>query len=391
MDRIRVLQVLANFSLGGAERMAVHLIRHLDPARFEVAAISLYAPLGTDLERMLADAGHTVFYLGKRPGFRPGMFLAVNRVIRRFRPQVVHTHTGGLRYALPAMLWRRVPAKVHTIHNPADKDQAPFLWLYRYAVRRGVVPVAIADEIYASALRVYGLAKCPNIPNGIPVASYRSPQVPRAAWRAHEGYDETDVLFACVGRLAPQKNHALLLAAFAKLVAADARCRLMIVGEGELRSALEAQVAQLDLGDHVRLPGLRTDIPDVLAAADAFVLSSAYEGNPLTVMEALAAGRPVLSTAVGGVPELVRDGVTGLLTPPGDADALGAAMARIATDPATARAMGEAATREAMERFDVGIMAQAYGRLYEDLLAGRYASIVVRDDASAGATTAASG
>ena len=371
MGKRRVLQLVPDFSLGGAERLVAHLIGRLDPDRFEVVAISLYDALGTDLDEMLARDERDVRYLGKRRGFDPAMVLKIDRVVRSLRPHVMHTHTIALRYALPSMLLRRVPARLHTIHSLADKEAGSWRRLRKFAFRRGVVPVAIADEVQASVERVYGIRDCPNIANGIPLASYRNPAVSRADWRANEGLAEDDVVFVTVGRLVAHKNHALLLDAFRTVAREAGRARCLIVGEeasATLRSELDARARALGIESQVRFTGPRHDIPDLLGAADVFVLSSEFEGNPLTVMEAMAAGKPVVSTAVGGVPQLVEDGVSGLLVQPGDATALAGAMLRLVDSPTEREAMGLAASQRATERFDVDEMARAYERLYESLI-----------------------
>jgi len=370
-DRLRVLQVVPDFSLGGAERLVVHLVRHLDPERFRVVAASLYPRAGTDLDDLLAEGGHEARYLGKRPGFDPAVLVRVDRLVRELRPHVVHTHTIALRYVLPVALVRRVPARLHTIHSMPAQEAGRWRWLRRFAFARGFVPVAIAAEVRSEVRRIYGIPDCPCIFNGIPVEHYAAPTVAREAWRRREGFRASDLLFVTVARLDPRKNQALAIRAFAAARDGLGPAHLLLAGEGraEVRAGLEALAARLGIGDRVRLLGRRTDVPDLLGAADAFVLPSEFEGNPLTVMEAMAAGLPVVATAVGGVPELVQDGASGLLVPPGDEAALGSALRALATDPDRRAAMGRTGQRHARERFRVETMAEAYGRLYESLVA----------------------
>ncbi|WP_376790593.1 glycosyltransferase [Thermoflexus sp.] len=369
MGKIRALHILPNFGPGGAERMAAHLLLHLDRRRFEVAAVSLFDRQGTDLETMLDRAGVRVWYLGKRKGFDPRMYGRLARVFQEFRPDVVHTHQYVLRYLLPLVLARRARGWIHTVHNVAEKEvDKPGRWVHRAAFRMGVVPVAIAKEVARSIERVYALKGVPLIPNGIPVAEYSLGEDVRKAWRAREGYAEEDVLLVSVARMSPPKNHPLLIRAFATVACRDRRLRLLLVGDGPLRPELEDQVRVLGLENKVRFLGVRSDVPEILATADVFVLSSEWEGNPLSVMEAMAAGKPVIATAVGGVPELVEDGVSGLLVPPADAGALAEAIWKVVDDPELRVRMGCAAFRRAKERFDVGVMVRGYEALYEQLL-----------------------
>ena len=146
--------------------------------------------------------------------------------------------------------------------------------------------------------------------------------------------------------------------------------RLVLVGEGPNARAIETEIERLQLQPHVRLLGLRHDVPKMLAAADLFLLTSISEGIPLTVIEAMAAGLPVVSTNVGGVPEIVVEGQTGLLAPSGDAAGLAAAVSRLAGDAALRKQMGEAGRQRAAEVFSADKMHAAYDRLYAEMLDG---------------------
>ena len=312
-----------------------------------------------------------MWYMGKERGFDPSVLARVARTMEHFRPHVVHTHTYALRYALPYMLYRRVPAMVHTVHNLAEREIEWYgRWVHRLAFRRGVLPVAIAREVADSIRRVYGIDEFPLIPNGIPVDTFRNPSIDRERWRNKEGFAPTDVLFVCVAWLRPQKNPALLLEAFRRGPASDPRAHLLFGRRQEpLKSELERQIGASGLQERVHLLGIRSDVPEILNAADVFVLSSDYEGNPLSVMEAMAAGKPMICTAVGGVPELVEDGC-GLLVPPRDAQALSKAMSHMLENPNARKSMGEKSARRAVERFDLRVMTEAYEDLYRKLVAG---------------------
>jgi glycosyltransferase involved in cell wall biosynthesis len=257
---------------------------------------------------------------------------------------------------------------VHTVHNLAEREMDDWSGrvVRRIAFRRGVVPVAIASEVADSIRRVYGIDGFPLIPNGIPVDAFRSPSLDREGWRNKEGFAPTDVLFVCVAGLRPQKNPALLVEAFHRGPASDPRARLLFVGRGDLQSELERRIGALGLQERVHLLGLRSDVPEILNAADVFVLSSDYEGNPLSVMEAMAAGKPMICTAVGGVPELVEGGC-GLLVAPRDARAFSEAMRHMLESPKARKSMGEASARRAVERFDLRVMTKVYEDLYRKL------------------------
>jgi glycosyltransferase involved in cell wall biosynthesis len=257
---------------------------------------------------------------------------------------VVHTHIIGLNYAYPLMLRYRTPARVHTVHSLAQREMGVRVgaWVRMLAFRYrlgGVVPVAVADEVRASIQQLYGYPDPPLIPNGIPTDEYAPDPDRRVQWRQAHGIEPHATVLVHVGRFAPPKNHALLIEAFAQ-VRSDAPLYLLLVGGGELENAVREQVAALGLQGRVRFLGMRADVADILRASDVFVLSSRWEGNPLSVLEAMAAGLPVVSTAVGGVPELVQEGVTGLLVPPNDAGGVSAGDAGVGGRPCAAAGDG---------------------------------------------------
>jgi glycosyltransferase involved in cell wall biosynthesis len=362
-----VLQVIPDLGGGGAERMLLNLVVGLDRARFDVDVVSLYARGSTPVEAELAQAGVRVTHLGKKVGFDPSMTWRIHGVIRSRRPDVVHTHRAVLQYALPALvLWRRRKV-VHTVHNVAPLEvPRPGRIAHRLAFGLGVNPVAIGEVVAASFRREYGREPCITIPNGIPVGAYASPKVPRAEWRRRNGIAEGQFLFVTTARLQPQKNIALLLRAMRSL-RGSAAAALAVAGDGPLRDELHALSAMLGIADRVRFLGSRSDVPDLLAAGDAFVLSSDWEGNPLSVMEAMAAGVPVVATRVGGVPEIV--GGAGVLTEPGDESGLAAAMRALVEDRARRDALSRAARARAAAEFDASRMASRYASLYERLVA----------------------
>ena len=349
--------------------MALHIVRGLNQQRFEVSVVSIWKRVGSDLEHLLEDYGAKVEYLGKGRGFDYRTFHRMHRILRLHRPDVVHTHLHVLPYALPSLLLLKRISWLHTVHNLAEREIAPRIrWAQRCALNCGIVPVAVSQEVAFSLKRLYGIQRCRVIPNGIPTDYYAHPRVSRSEWRRKEGFHEGEVLLACVARFAPQKNHALLLKAFAQGPAANPNAHLVLVGEGILRKALEEQARELGIFSRVRFMGLRTDIPDVLGAMDIFVLSSEWEGNPLSVMEAMASGLPVVSTAVGGVPDLFENGREGFLVRAGDVEGLSHRMTLLTRDSQMRRSMGIAAARRAKESFDVSRMVRDYEQLYENLI-----------------------
>jgi glycosyltransferase involved in cell wall biosynthesis len=367
-ERLRVLHITPSFGVGGAEQMAGHLMVGLSESH-DVAGAGLYPAMNSSIEHRLMRANIPLWHLGKRPGFDPRLFWSLDRVFEKVRPHVVHTHLSVLRYALPGLLRRRVPVVVHTLHNLAEHETDAFGRLVQwFAFRHAVLPVAISREVAASVKRVYGVECKAMVPNCIPVDNYRRNLADRVRWREKERFERDAILFTCVGRLEPQKNPLLLVEAFAALN--DPRTHLVMLGEGSLREQVAAYIQQHELGRRVHLLGKRSEVAECLAASDVFVLSSNWEGNPLAVMEAMAAGLPVIGTAVGGVPELVESGRQGILVPPGDCLAFANAMRTLLNDPHKRASMANAARALATAAFKVERMAQGYASVYQAALAG---------------------
>ncbi|MFN4034350.1 MAG: glycosyltransferase, partial [Fimbriimonadales bacterium] len=265
--------------------------------------------------------------------------------------------------------------QVYTVHNLAWHDRGTrFQRLvttlaFRYRIGR-VVPVAIAERVRASIQQVFGYPNPPLIPNGIALEEFHLPHEVRFRWRQAHDIEADAVVVTHIGRFSRQKNHELLVRAFNHLKCSQP-FYLLLVGDGELRPSIEQLVNALHLSDRVRFLGIRADVPEILNASDIFVLSSRWEGNPMSVMEAMAAGLPVVATDVGGIPELVANGATGLLVPSEDVWSLSQALQTLLDEPERRTAMAVRARQTALERFDARAMTRAYERLYETLHAER--------------------
>jgi glycosyltransferase involved in cell wall biosynthesis len=381
-NTIRVLHVVPDLIPYGLEKVVASLVERRDAQRFDITVASLYSTPGGTLGDEIEAHGGRVISLGKRPGFDPRMFSRLRGVFRQVQPHVIHSHNYVLRYTLPAAIGLNTPAMVHTIHNVAQHEvDRVGVWVQRAAFRSRVHPVAIAQEVADSYERVYNLPRPTLIPNGIGVGEFATCRDNRTQLRAELGYGPADLLFICVARFFPQKNHKLLLESFAQSQAAKLpHAHLLLAGDGSLEQETRELAQALGIAHRVRFLGRRSDIRALLGASDAFVLGSLWEGNPLSVMEAMAAGLPIAVTAVGGVPELAIQGVSGLIVPPANAAALAGAINQLTADPALRQRLGAAAALRALARFDHRQMALAYESLYESLLPaaasrGEYAAV----------------
>ncbi len=365
--KIRVLEILASLQRAGAERMAVSLAGGLDHSRFATEVVSLYDAFPEGFEPVLEDRGVPVRHLGKHRGLDLRMVPRLARAIRVFRPSIVHTHSYVLRYALPAALAAGRPRMVHTVHNLALKEVDGLgRLIHRAAFRAGAAAVAVSAEVARSFREVYGVDPAAIIPNGVDLERFGGPA---GDWRRAHGFGEGDGLIVSVARLEPQKNPLRLIEAFAAALGGDQRWRLLLAGGGSLEKTAAERAARLGVGGRVHFLGVRADIAELLAAGDLFALAADWEGSPLAVIEAMASGLPVVATAVGGVPELVEPGATGLLAAPGDTVAFAESLQALAHD-APRRQEFASRARERAQRFGARAMIESYAQLFERLAGG---------------------
>lgn len=373
MEPIRVLQLIDGLNIGGAEVLLRDLAHGLlDDGRFQVSVG--YSTPGPLVDQ-IAALGVPLTRLPRLARVDPLLLLNSWRLIRRERPQIVHTHLFKSDFhGRPAARLAGVPVVVSTLHNNSDWAKRPLLGqLYGANARLADRLIAVSEEVRTFSIDAMHLGeeRVVAIRNGVPVERFVGNEPAGQALRAELGIAANAPLVGIVARLSPQKDHHTFLRAAAAIRRSLPDARFLIVGDGELRAELEAAAGALGLGEAVIFAGLRRDIPVVLAALDLLVFSSAWEGLPVALLEAMAASRAVVSTAVGGVPGVLVDGSTGLLVPPGDPEALAAAIAALLGDPARRAAMGRAGYERAVANYSIQAMVQTTIELYRQLLAQR--------------------
>ena len=374
----RVLYLMPTFLTGGTERLVSDLVQRLDANRFR-AIVSVFE--NGLLGQELADRGyavHTLVGAGevRASGLRrfPGLLRRVwtlRRMIAAERVDVVHTHFLGpglhtYLAGLPSRRW----VWVHTEHARPDVIAYPqgLLRAARRMVPSADVVTAVSDGV-AAYYREQAWAPATRvriIPNGVDVNLFAAPS-DRMAMRRDIGLPPEAWVIGTVGNLRPEKNHELLLHAFARL-RGDARdAWLVVVGGGERRPTLEGLAAELGVQQRVLFLGARTDVPRLFGTFDVYCLPSHYEGMPLSLLEAMAARRPIVATRVVGIQNLVVDGVTGLLSAPDDAGALAQTLLRLHHNPALGVKMVEAGWQHVNTHGRLETMVQRYEQLYEGL------------------------
>jgi glycosyltransferase involved in cell wall biosynthesis len=366
-----IAHVLSSFAMGGQERVALDLAGAQVRAGYQVTAVSLAPPPDGPLAGEFRAAGAGVDRVARpRPGVDPVLALRLARWLRGHQVALVHTHNRmALIYGAPAG-WLARAAVVHTKHgnNPRGGTR---LFAGKLAARCVDAFVAVSPETAAFARRRHEVdeRRLSVIPNGVELARFHPEPTARERVRAELGIPPDAWVVGTVGRVAVEKNQALLLGAVAPLLGPKAR--LLVVGDGDLMPQLKALADTLGVAPFAHLPGVRRDVPDVLNAFDVFALSSTTEGLPLVIPEAMATGLPVVSTRVGGIPDVIEEGETGFLVPTGDEAALRERLALLQADPDLARAVGARARAAAIARFSAERMQREYLELYERVLAGK--------------------
>ena len=363
--RVRVVEVLATGTNGGAQEHLYSLVTRLDPECYDVRVVSLSH--GSSVRR-LQKAGFDVTVIDE-----PDDRLAVRALadeLAPFQPEIVHNHmyraeVVGTRAAL--LLGEkgcRRPAIISTVHSSRVRcieDRQTLRQLTPLMDRLIVVSKAIDHKI-----REEGRVGAPIslIYNGVDLQRYNHQQ---PCCTLHEEYHipaEAQIV-GVVARLEPEKGHRTLLEAWPLVLAAVPSARLLIIGEGSERDSLEAEVASLGIDGRVVFTGRREDVPAVTAALDVAVLPSYREAQGLSVLEAMALSRPVIASRVGGIPEMIEDGVSGLLVEPHDCDALAAGIIRLLTDHPLADMIGYRGHELVHDRFCIELMVQSISDLYD--------------------------
>jgi glycosyltransferase involved in cell wall biosynthesis len=373
----RVLRAITRLNIGGPARQAA--LMHRELPRHGFASHLLVG--GEDPREGHIDAGPTgvteVADLHRRidPLADVRAYGAIDRFIRAWRPDVLHTHmakAGAL--ARTSASRRGVGAIVHTFHGHVLEGYFPkpvartFVLAERRLARRTDALVAVAPEI-RDELLFLGVGRRSQwhvIPVGVELDSLLDSRVDRSDARRTLGLSAEGRAVGIVGRLVPIKDHRVFLDAAARLALTHPDVSFVVAGDGELRETLEAQARPL--GDRVRFLGWALDLPTLYAAFDVVVLTSKNEGTPFSLIEAGASGRPSVATDVGGVREVVLDGETGVLVPPGDAEAVAAATAGLLDDADRATAYGEAARAHVRQRYAATSLVGNLTSLYSDLL-----------------------
>ena len=376
-ERIRVLHLLHTLERGGAEQLLASWFTRGGSEQFTYEVCCLFR--GGPHEATITAADVPVHVAGMSNPVDPRGLSRAMQVVRRFRPHVIHTHLRC------ADLWGPLLARsaggarlLTTIHNSADHYFEPgeaigraeasiYTWASKLSPRPyAAISHAVAEDIARhlgkrrSVTVVHNAIDC----RGLEDALIRD----RRQMRTELDIAQEATVFLCAARLEFQKGHANLLRAFAEVQKSYPQALLLLAGEGSQRETLEALRDELKLGDTVRFLGERSDVPELLGAADIAVSASIYEGFGISLIEAMALGVPVIATRVGGVPEFIRDRQTGILTTPDNCAELAQDMLQLCRDAALRTTLAENGRKYVREHFDIARMIDQYEEIYRQLV-----------------------
>ncbi len=357
--------------LGGAQKVVASIVRG---RRDDSSRYFVYSCNDGVHRQEIEDAGATVRIIPRHvPKLDPLWALRLARAMRRDGIDLVHCHLFGdsLHGYLAAYLAGGIPV-VLTLHIGPEGlrrlQPAGYRWLLPRAAR-----IVSCSHAVGRAFVEAGLAPgadVESIPNGLEIPQREPPDGRRIeALRSEFGATAETVLFAVIGRLEPQKAHRDLIAAFARLCRSDRRdLRLLVLGTGPLADELEDLARSLGVGAKIVFAGFRSDVQELLPTFDVVVFSSLFEGLPVALLEAMAAGRCLVTTDVPGIVEAARNGREALVVPRGAPDRLAAAMARVAADPELRTRLGTGALRRFRDSYTAESMVRSYERLYREVL-----------------------
>lgn len=360
---LRVLQLISTLPVGGAEEVVAAIVRGLDPELFEVEAATIEAlgAIGEELTREGRRVTALNLSLKRTPASR--LIRAVRRLLRERQPDILHTHLYHPNLYGRLAAWGLGVPVVCSVHSVYSRVKVHRLLFNRLLTPWAAALIAVSPQVWADIRKYDGVPpeKLHLLPNGVDLKALDIP-VSREEARARLKVD--GFVVGAVGRLEEEKGHAYLLEALHLLSEELPEATLLLAGEGRRGEALRRQAADLGLEGRVQFLGWRRDVPLILKALDLYVQPSLWEGLSLALLQAMAAGLPVVATQVSGFEQVITSGVNGILVPPRDAAALAAAIQELYHDPATRIRLGEAARRTARENYSQETMLQRLKDLY---------------------------
>lgn len=353
MNKKKISIIVPSLAVGGAENMVAQLAVNLDRNKFDLQLIVLSSELNTPIKQYLDGYNLEIIYLNKKEGINYKIILDLYLLLDRFKPQIVHTHLHAFAYSFLWILMHKV-TMLHTVHNTPEYElskKGKKLISILYKLNKAI-PIAISKKIEAEMINYYKLRNIETIYNPVNISRFRNERV----------YNSGEIItFINIGRLTKQKNQRLLLNSFALTLNKLKSAKLKILGNGELLNELRKISTDLGIQNNVEFLGNIKETEVELAKSDIFVLSSDFEGLPLTILEAMASSLPIISTNVGGISDIVTD--NGILVEAKNEIQLANAMYELGRDQTKMRNMGLKSYMN-VQIYDIKNIAKEYERIY---------------------------
>jgi len=371
-EKIRLAHVCASLHYGGKENGVVNLVNGLDPNIFENYIFTYVR--GGALTSRIDPARCRVVELGDKLGGDYRLYFKLAREFRRYRIHIAHTHSWAT--AMEGIIGAKmaaVPIIIHGEHGTMKTDTKLHIQIQRRLWNATDQVLSVSEVLRENLHKKFDFPKehIRVVANGVNLSRFDLSRH-GVDYKARLGLPANALVFGAVGRVVPVKAYPILLRA-AKLIFQEiSHAHLLIVGDGPLLDELVQLANELDIMPRVHFWGARKDVPEILRGLEVYVLSSESEGMSNTILEAMACGRAVVATAVGGNPELVVDGETGLLVPPNDPSAMATAITKLLRGPEQCRQMGELGRRRVEEKFSLEVMVRNYAKVYLEIFRRRF-------------------
>ncbi len=387
--KIKILRIISRLNIGGPAIHTIVLSHELDKMGYQTVLVKGSEGIKEGNMMTLAKEKNVnpilISELKREIDLKNDLkaFYKIYKLIKSERPDIVHTHTAKAGAIGRIAAWlARVPVIIHTFHGHVLEGYFGRLKTWIFIIIERIL-ARLTDSIITLSeglknelvhMKIASFKKISVIPLGLELDRFINPDIRKNTFKISLGISENTLLVGIVGRLVPIKGHRVFLEAVRKIMGlrldiSDLQpVKFIVIGDGELRSELEKYTDELGIREHVIFTGFRSDLPDIYADTDIIVLSSYNEGTPVSLIEAMTAGVPIVATKVGGVSDLIHDNVTGLLVPAGDADALAAGIIRLLDDHALRKQMGANAQKTVYPKYDVSNLVKNMDELYNILL-----------------------
>ena len=356
----RLFLIVPTLGTGGGEKLVVDLAKNLNKDFFDVNIVSLFPKQNTLYEDIIDKNDINVIYMNKKLGPNLKIIVDMINLFRKYKPDIVHTHLYVIPYVLPASILCNVKSRIHTVHSIAQKEaEGNLRRIMKVAFKYfKFIPVGICEYVQESIADVYKIPKnkIPCIYNGIDTEIFNSKT------KVYNSRDK-NIKIISTGRLQSVKNHKLMINAFAEVCNYIPNVQLTILGDGELRNELECQINKYNLNERIILKGVVKDVSKELNESDIYIITSDYEGLPLSVLEAMSCGLPIVATKAGGVVDIVKDGENGILVEVGNVEELINAIMKIIQDKNLKLKMG-IKSKELSKLYDIKRCTTEYEHLY---------------------------